>query len=456
MKTHTSRTRFYLHVMLMVSMALGLILGSGIPTQRVLAANPVIQQTYYIPLPEDDLLQLFDANDAPGGDFDDPVSPIRSVTSISISSTGTWLYYDQWEPDSGDTPTYEADLENPTDLYSTSNLNGTQIWGDGVLANGCPPSINNVPNPCLVAADDQLTNGDVIILRNNVEVTGTFNNYGRNASQVFFDGRDKFGASFPVAVTRGGFPIAPGSVMAGGTEVLDTSRWGSSYESPLGEDSADSPTDAFEDVRWFIMAGVGGATVNIDTNGDGTDDITGLTGAEGQSLVVDGIQEGATLTVTSGGDVQVHLMTADVDDTFEFRWASLLPREDWSDDYYTPVGTQPKTDNSGCTEVEIYNPNTPTSLGNYRDEFTNIAYNNSDGSITWSNSWVEVNESDGADTGDVQITAGELRIGEDGNAGIYRIVNTSGATSARLTFSFRETGSSDTGDVLTIQQSTNG
>lgn len=430
----------------------------GSPTRTVKAANPPVQQFYYVSLPEDDLLQLFDDDDDNADvSFPNPVSPIRSITSISISSTGTWVYYDQWEDGS-----YDALISEPGgNVYANpGNLDGTQIWGDGVLANGCPPSINDVPNPCLQGSDDLLDYGDVIILDNDVAVSGTTPGpYSRSTAQIFYDGRDKFGVSFPVAVTRGAYPVSPGSVMAGGNEVLDTSRWGMSYEAPLGENTSDSNTNAFEDVRWFIMAGAGGATIDVDANGDGdlldANDLNDFVMIEGAKRQVDGILMGATLKVVSGNPVQINSMTADVNDTFEFRWDALLPRDAWSDDYYTPVGTLPKANNSGCTEVEIYNPNSPVNLGNYRDEFGTIAYSNNNGSLTWSNNWQEVNETDGANAGDVQIINGELRIGEDDNAGIYRTANLSGATTATLTFDFRETGGgAGVNDVLTIQQTT--
>src|SRR5690606_13663041 len=177
-----SAARAFLYLGLIFALLLGLI---GMQPTPVSAANPTTQQIYYLSLPEDDLLQLFDDNDQAGGDFADPVSPIRSITGISISSTGTYIYYDQWEDGS-----YDAIISEPGgNIYSNpGNLDGTQIWGDGVLANGCPPSINNVPNACLVAADDLLSNGDVIILDNEVAVVGTSPGpYSRSAAQIFFD-----------------------------------------------------------------------------------------------------------------------------------------------------------------------------------------------------------------------------------------------------------------------------
>lgn len=345
--------------LLVLSLALPYLAASPTP---VLAANPPTQQIYFNPLPEDDLLQLFDDDEANGG-TNDPRSPVRSITSLSIWSTGTWIYWDQWE-DGG----YDADIANPgTNVYNAAtNADGTQIWGDGVLGNGCPPNINNVPNPCVAAADDQFQAGEIVILDNLVALNGSQNGpYTRNAAQIYYDGRDKFGASFPIAVTRGAFPINPGSVMAGAVEVLATTQWGMLYEAPIGDNTPDDNTNAFEDVRWFIMAGVGGATIDVDLNGDGdtsdAGEVNGLVLAQGARRVVDAIKEGSKLTVVSGNPVQVDTMAADIDDTYEFRWDALIPKSAWTNEYYTPVGTAPKsTSNNGCTEVVAYNPGAST------------------------------------------------------------------------------------------------
>ncbi len=137
------------------------------------AGNPPPAQYYYVTLPEDDLLTLFDENQDNPPVGEQVVSPLRSVTSIAIGETGTLVYYDQWE-DGG----YDADIANPgANVYNAAtNPAGTQIWGDGDLANGCPPSISNTINPCAVAADDQLKAGNVIILDNEVVVSsGVYN-----------------------------------------------------------------------------------------------------------------------------------------------------------------------------------------------------------------------------------------------------------------------------------------
>jgi uncharacterized repeat protein (TIGR01451 family) len=312
---------------------------------RLALAAPTRVQLYYLSMPEDDALQMF---------YDDgdhsAVSPLASVTSIAIATTGTVIYYDQWEN------SYAADIITGAD----------QIWGDGNLLNGCPPNKNNTPNPCLIAADDQLNAGNVVVLSNNVIVNGAAGGpYSRNPAQVYYDGRDKLLSIYPVAVTRALFPVNVGSLQAGGVEVIDTTLWGSQYISPYGEGGGS--TGLFEDVRLFVMGGPGGSTINLDLNDDGdTADAGELTNyliAEGGKYVVNGPQARSKLTVVSGSNVQVNVVYADTTDTFELRWSALLPRSSWTNDYYTPVGTA--TGGQGCTNVWVYNPATSTITVNY-------------------------------------------------------------------------------------------
>ena len=292
------------------------------------------------------------------------------------------MYWDQWE-DGG----YDADIANPgANVYDAgSNPDGTQIWGDGDLTNGCPPALASGPNPCAVAADDQFVAGDVIILDNDVTIQGTTPGpYSRLATQIFFDGRDKVGATSPVAMSRGAFPPTPGSVMAGGSEMFDTAQWGTLYMAPVGEDTATSNNTPFEDTRWFIMAGPGGATIDVDANGDGdvldTNDLNDFVMNQGDRKAVDGISDGGTLTVVAGNPVQVNSMTADVDDIFEFRWDALVPKPNWTSDYVTPVGTD--TDGTyGCTEIWAYNPNAG-QITIYWDRPGGNTYPTSDGNFT--------------------------------------------------------------------------
>ncbi len=322
------------------------------PVVSTLAATPPALQYFYLTLPEDQYMQFMDEN------FSAAINdPVRSITSIAIGTTGTVVYYDQWE-DGG----YEVDISNPgsNTYHASTNPDGTQIWGDGVLENGCVPILNNTINPCASPDDDLMTRGQTITLDNNVIVNGTLGSYSRNAAQVFYDGRDKVAATLPVAISRALWPADPGSFVADAQGVLPTRRWGNSYVSPVGENIA-SAGQSYEDVRWLVMAGPGGATVSLDADANGNytggNDLNNVSMAEGQVIFVNGIQTGANLT--SSNPVQVTLLTTDINSGWENRFYNLIPRTDWVTDYYTPVGTGTDT---ACTNLWVYNPNAAPNL----------------------------------------------------------------------------------------------
>jgi len=122
-------------------------------------AFPAPMQVYYVPLPEADAFTAIDTiNNA-------ATAPMYTYFSISIALDGTYVYYDQWEDG------YAADLANPTsgELYSATNLDGVQIWGNGEADDGCAPNIEGVPFTCS-DANDVLNAGDVIIPYNTVDL----------------------------------------------------------------------------------------------------------------------------------------------------------------------------------------------------------------------------------------------------------------------------------------------
>ena len=142
-----------------------------------------------------------------------------------------------------------------------------------------------------------------------------------------FDGSDRLQASYPVTLTRGMYPEAPGSLLAGAVEIHDQSKWGTSYTTPVGTNTP-SETDAFEYTRLFVMSATDGNTVTLPDGQTATLDI-------GESLSVS-VLEGDVITASD--PVQVDLVTGDVDSYFELRWFSLLPTEEWGSDYISPVG----------------------------------------------------------------------------------------------------------------------
>ena len=144
------------------------------------AAFPPPIQTFYVPLPEDQLMASFVAL-APG--LAD--TSVRTTIAITAAGNGTFLYYDHWEDG------YEADIANPVQA-------STQVWGDANLANGAPPG-------CAVVTCDVVNAGRVITLQNDVFVNP------RDPGTILFDGRDKIGSTLLVAVTQAGWPIPTGA-----------------------------------------------------------------------------------------------------------------------------------------------------------------------------------------------------------------------------------------------------
>ena len=101
--------------------------------------------------------------------------------------------------------------------------------------------------------------------------------------------------------------------------------------------------------------------------------------------------------------------------------------------------------------------------GSYRDDFATVAWDGSSGSLDWSATpWVEVGESDGAGSGDVQILNDisnyQLRIqdNDNGGEGVERSVNLSGASSATLSFEYRRNGLDNSSDYVALYASSNG
>ncbi len=361
------RTRTCLHRItswfFLIMLVAGMMYASRDSISGAMAFTPPAIRTYYVTLPEDIMLQYLREDFTAGTTS---VSPLRSIISIAIGTNNTVVYYDQWE-DGG----YETDISIPgSNIFNAAtNPDGTQIWGDGVLANGCVPLVNNTINPCTSPTDDRLQRGQTITLDSYVVVDGALNSYYRDPAKIFYDGRDKIGASLPVAIARAIWPSGAGSLIADAQGILPTERWGMQYVSPVGENN-NGFSDAYDDVRMLVMAGAGGATINVDANADGdytdTFDRNNHALTEGQVLSVaglpattpDGVLAGASVDVVSGNPVQVTLITSDVGSTYENRFYNLVPRSDWVTNYYSPVGT-PTTVGTlrSCTSNWIYNPN---------------------------------------------------------------------------------------------------
>jgi hypothetical protein len=100
--------------------------------------------------------------------------------------------------------------------------------------------------------------------------------------------------------------------------------------------------------------------------------------------------------------------------------------------------------------------------GTYRDEFNDIVWTGSDGTLTWSDPWIEVGESDGPESNDVQVRNDEtnyqlqIRDNDNGGEGVERLVDLGGATNATLSFDYRRSGLDRSSDYVAVYVSSNG
>ena len=271
-------------------------------TATSVAAQPLPDpvQTYFVPLPEQDLFDLFTdiAVGLPNGTVS---GNVNTVISIAIAADDTIIYYDNWEDG------FEAHAKERTQTT-------TQIWGDGDLTNGIAPGTMN----------DRLLGGMAIVLENPVVVTPA-----RDPASIVYDGRDRIQASLSIAITRFAYPDNPGSLMAGAVEVVDFGNWGRRFIAPVGQNTIDgSGTVPFEYSRYFIMAGED--NTHVFRNGV---QIGGVFNT-GESTVF-AVNQGDE--VTSNRPIQVDLLAADIGDKYELRWYAQVDANEWTNEYISPV-----------------------------------------------------------------------------------------------------------------------
>jgi len=137
-------------------------------------------QTFFLPLPEESM--FYDMFRIIQSDSSVTKAPIESMFSVSCSVDHTVIWYDHWEDG------FETDILMP-------NSTTTEVWGDGDASNGCSPNVLHCTD-----ATDVLMAGDSIVVQNKVEVP-------RDPTLIKYDGGDKLQSSFPVALTRGAYPV---------------------------------------------------------------------------------------------------------------------------------------------------------------------------------------------------------------------------------------------------------
>jgi len=278
--------------------------------------NPVPVQTFYVPLPEPEMLTAAQ-NLAQGVQTNSqwyPKEPMSRVIGISVIGNDTLIYYNHKEGG------YETNISNPTNIYSSTNTSGTQIWGDGNTNNGAAPGFPS----------DVFTSGNTIIL------TNTFNSSSLpTKASPYYSGGDKISSSKAIAVSSSVWATGSGTLMSDAVEVYDTYSWGTNFRVPVGTNTTSS-SESFDYVRASIMAGAGGATIEVRTPNNVLQ--TTRTLAEGETYyTTNNLAVGAR--ITSDKKVQVDLITGDPSGYYESRWYPLIPVNLWSSSYYTPVST---------------------------------------------------------------------------------------------------------------------
>ena len=283
------------------------------------AAN--VLQTFFVPLPEDDMQVSLNAVDAFSGNIG---VVMESVIGMAVGTDQTIIYYDHWEDG------YEADITSPTQMTS-------QVWGDANPDNGYPP---NIP-------DDVLDAGTVVELEDQIDVT-------RNSVTIEYDGRDKIAVTQPIAMTRAMYPVEPGEVIAEAIGVRDIGSHGLVYRAPVGEGTGTgvNTNEMFSTSSLYVMGDYDFTRVEIDADADGVYEQTIYLDQGEPYFVNGGVKAGAT--ARGNQPFQCSLITGDVGSNYETRWFELWPETQWDYDYFTPVCSRSAT---YTADVYLFNPN---------------------------------------------------------------------------------------------------
>ena len=98
-------------------------------------------------------------------------------------------------------------------------------------------------------------------------------------------------------------------------------------------------------------------------------------------------------------------------------------------------------------------PPPPCTSRRLADDFGSVSYSVSSGPTSWPDPWLEVGESDGANSGDIRVQTSpralQLQDSQNGGEGVRRLVDLSQFTSAMLTFDYARFAM-DNGDYITV------
>ena len=93
---------------------------------------------------------------------------------------------------------------------------------------------------------------------------------------------------------------------------------------------------------------------------------------------------------------------------------------------------------------------TNSHLSSLRDNFDNVAYDNSDGTATWTSEWKERNDDDDPGHGDAVIWWGQLHL-KNGDVSLRRKVDLADASEATLSFTYYRSSFEDENDYVELQ-----
>lgn len=319
-------------------------------------------QRYMIPLTASDAVTLFRAFASGSG------SSTFMFTSITVGGDGAVIVYDEFEDG------YEVDITNPVFVRGIGN-GTTQIWGDGNVTNGFPPSFSNVAN---TAQRDVLRIGDVITLLTTIDsVTNP------SPPLVIYGGRDRLISSLSLSVTRGGWPTNLGAVLAGAVEVYPTAFLGKEYVVPAGTglnatlfnhaSCTGAPSGgngcqtriqaAFSQSILLIMAVVDDVTITIRNRAGVVTKILLLDAGGTYTTLADfplGIEYGTTVSGTSV--FSLALISGQPNANYDSRWYALIPLERLSTSYVMAVGVTPNQISSTSEPVPPLDRNSPALI----------------------------------------------------------------------------------------------
>lgn len=139
----------------------------------------------------------------------------------------------------------------------------------------------------------------------------------------------------------------------------------------------------------------------------------------------------------------------------------MMPSVDKTSGPIRPSGLGPRLRAALLVLVALFS-SAANAQETVRDNFSNRAYDNNDGSVNWSGDWIEVDpNSAGPTSGNVWITnGGELRLEDRPNTGsepsLAREANLAGAITATFSFDWRTTSGVDPSDAVTVEVSPDG